>query len=683
MATKHVGQRLFGLAGLLLGGVWAPAPASAQELGERAQQQLRAIYADKAAWTPAQRKLATSLLYASRESQGQAMVQGLDQGLALLRRVADRAGVEGDGTVVVDIRAEVTDELLQLIGAVGGRVAAAHPELGALRARLPIRRVEEIAARPEVRQIGPRQEFLLNTGAQTSQGDAAHAAASARTTLGANGTGMKVGVLSDGVDSLGARQGTGDLPVTCAPTPGAGACVTVVPGQQGSGDEGTAMLEIVHDLAPGAKLYFATAVNGDASFAANILALRNTYGCDIIVDDVTYLNEGAFQDGVIARAVNQVKASGALFFSSAGNSGRLNAGTSGTWEGDFLNSGSTLTINFPTGTYGPVPMHSFNGLTGGSAATSDPLTASSGIITLKWSDPLGASTNDYDLILTDSGFTTVLDLSTDTQNGTQDPLEGLNPGAAGSRVVVTLWSGGARALRVDTNRGRLSIATDGAVVGHNGGDGTISVAAANVSSAGGGAFTGGAANPVASYSSDGPRRMFFNPDGSAITAGNVLFATSGGRDLQEAGHHGGRLRDDDDAGVHPVLRDLGRGPPRRGDRGGAEVHGQQPVGRTGLGRDVRDRSGRQPGRPGPRRGRGHRDGEPRGNRAHHRSRRELLHRQPLPRLRHETGRDRDDRRPSHVRRELRLHDGGRLVRRALGREGSLAQRHRDRSVRAG
>src|SRR6185295_18726550 len=130
-------------------------------------------------------------------------------------------------------------------------------------------------------------------------------------------------------------QSTGDL-----------GAVTILPGQGGGGDEGTAMLEIIHDLAPGAQLFFATAGGGLANFAQNIRDLRAA-GCDIIVDDVGYFVESPFQDGqapsvisptnggVVAQAVKDVATSGALYFSSAGNSGNLNDGTSGVWEGDF------------------------------------------------------------------------------------------------------------------------------------------------------------------------------------------------------------------------------------------------------------------------------------------------------------------------------------------------------------
>ena len=71
--------------------------------------------------------------------------------------------------------------------------------------------------------------------------------------------------LIDGVDGLAMSQGTGDL-----------GAVTVLPGQAGNGNggEGTAMLEIIHDLAPGAQLYFATAFNGLTGFAQNIRDLR-------------------------------------------------------------------------------------------------------------------------------------------------------------------------------------------------------------------------------------------------------------------------------------------------------------------------------------------------------------------------------------------------------------------------
>jgi hypothetical protein len=65
------------------------------------------------------------------------------------------------------------------------------------------------------------------------------------------------------------------------------------------------------------------------------------------VDDVFYFVETPFRDGqtaavvstsqggVVTQAVNDVVAAGALYFSSAGNEGNLDSGTSGTFEGDF------------------------------------------------------------------------------------------------------------------------------------------------------------------------------------------------------------------------------------------------------------------------------------------------------------------------------------------------------------
>ena len=358
-------------------------------------------------------------------------------------------------------------------------------------------------------------------GALTSQGDISHTTNLVRSKLGKNGTGVKVGVLSDSVDALAALIATGDLP----------AGFTVVPGQSGNPgtSEGTAMAEIIYDLAPGVQLFFATADGGVASFANNIQTLRNVYGCDIIVDDVTYFNEGVFQDGPIAQAVNAVVASGALYFSAAANSGNLTSGTSGTWEGDF-NAGPASAAPLPLG----YTLHNF-----GAGQAYDVLTASTTFISTKWSDPLGGSTNDYDMFVLNAAGTSVTCAATTVQSGTQDPYEFCSRSAGfavGSRIVIAQKAGAAqRGLHLDTERGQLTIGTSGATFGHNAGLNTVSVAATYWNSAKTGvkAFVGGAANPTETFSSDGPRRIFYDPTGAAITPGNFLFGTNGGTSLQK------------------------------------------------------------------------------------------------------------------------------------------------------
>src|SRR5204863_6684385 len=111
--------------------------------------------------------------------------------------------------------------------------------------------------------------------------------------------------------------------------------------------------------------------------------------------------------------------------------------------------------------------------------------------------------------------------------GNDDPVELLDAPPPGSLLAI-FSAGGAspRFLHLSASRGHLAIATSGQTSGHSAAADAFSIAAVNVATATGGAFTGGAANPVETFSSDGPRRVFFNANGTAITPGNLL-ATGG------------------------------------------------------------------------------------------------------------------------------------------------------------
>ena len=526
----------------------APAPGGAETQPAAAAgaprqpgaAQIAALLAAKAARTPAQRKIGSDLLARAASA---AAAPPADRPPPPVAAGAGAAAGPSAPRVLVDIRADVTPALLARIRGLGGAVVSSVPRYRSVRARLPLAGLEPLAGRADVQWIRTADQPRIRTQPQraaaprasdpawpaashkvdTSEGDAAHRADAARGLHGVDGTGIGVGVISDGVETLAAQQATGDVPPRVTILPGQeGGAFDVACGGRSNGSEGTAMMEIVHDLAPGAELFFAAGGGGQAQMARNIEDLC-TAGADVIVDDIGYLFSPAFQDGIIGRAVSAVTARGCHYFSAAGNGGNLLHGTAGIWEGDFA-AGAALDLD---GVDAGATYHDF----GGGQTWNGILGSAEYYIILQWADPLGGSANDYDLFLIDANDN-VLASSTNTQDGTQDPYEYF-PGAcggeyAGARLVIVKNAGAAdRYLRLDSNS-ELQFATVGHTFDQSASQHAVGVGAVRVP-AGGGAFT--AATGVEPFSSDGPRRVFFEADGTAITPGD--FSSTGGRLLDK------------------------------------------------------------------------------------------------------------------------------------------------------
>jgi subtilisin family serine protease len=491
----------------------APLSASART---NAMQQIQAMMADKAHWTQAQQKLDSQLIFYARfKATGRVHPAAPKLRPALMP--------EGDGRIKVDLKATVTPDLLAAITGAGGTIISSFPDHHAIRAVLPVESLETIAARADVNFIRPALRAQKNY--VDSEGDYTHQAIQARADYPVTGAGIKVGVLSDSIDNssnaLAAAIASGNIDQTNT---------FVIPGQNGTGEgEGLAMCEIVHDLAPKATIYFATGDAGQEQMALNIVALANA-GCRIIVDDMSYADESPFQDQVIAQAVQTVSDRGVLYFSCARNSGNLYSNNSSTWEGDFYSGGYLSSygelLDFSQGTAASAVTEN-DILEGGYDFEAD----------LFWTDPLGGSDNDYDLYMLNS-FGHIVYSSENVQNGSQDPYEHIaNPEqySYGYYLVVALYSGTNRFLHLDFGRGILDWASTGCVRGHNACEAanafTVAATPAETAYAVGDP-TGPYPNPFSSgdlvepFSADGPRQMFFHPNGTPITPGN--FSSTGG-----------------------------------------------------------------------------------------------------------------------------------------------------------
>jgi hypothetical protein len=247
-------------------------------------------------------------------------------------------GVVRDGKVLVDVyvKGSVRERAAGLRGH-GMRVEAlsARAPQPVVEGWIPVSALDDVAALDGTRAIVPVGEAILNTGSVTSEGDARHRGPEARA-LSPTGAGIPVGIMSDTINKRGggvsASQASGDLPaVQILDEPGAGT------------DEGRAMAEIVYDTAPGIpKIIFATGSGGPVTRANNIDALVAA-GAKVIADDVVYLNEPFFQDGVVAQAADRAKANGTAYLVSAGNRARQ------SWEGVFTPVGSPALNDFDPG----------------------------------------------------------------------------------------------------------------------------------------------------------------------------------------------------------------------------------------------------------------------------------------------------------------------------------------------
>lgn len=530
----------------------APAAKAPPGLSAKAAAQIDALAAAKRGLTSTQKKVDSRLLTEAKQRKGLTAAAGVG-------RVATGVVTDKAGLTAVTVVGE-TKSTAAAVRAVGGQVRATSSAEKAVRADVPLASVEALAAKAGVTRVKVADQAITarqggrvapvskeqkekvlrarvaaalakakaapaatpRVGAVTSEGDTTHAANTARTRFKVTGTGIKIGVLSDGVDSLQASIASGDLPPD----------TEVLPGQAGSGDEGTAMMEIVHDLAPNAQIAFATAFTSLESFADNIRALRAA-GADVIVDDILYFAESPFQDGPIAQAVIDVTNDGALYFSSAGNEQNVDDGTAGNWEGDYASSGVTI------GKFAGVA-HDFDPGPGVQAInpTSDDSAGVPAI--LQWANPLGAAGDDYDLYAVASDGT-VLAFSNDVQDGNDDAFEGfyLPPGALGLAVVK--FSGNDVYFQITPFRGRFAdkggltgYNTPGVTRGHSAVPAAYSVAAVPAAEAFPREIAPGVTNPsgpfpgvytrtqtTERFTSDGPRRVFFNPDGTPITPGNL------------------------------------------------------------------------------------------------------------------------------------------------------------------
>ncbi len=392
-------------------------------------------------------------------------------------------------------------------------------------------RVDALERVAGIDNVAFAQQSVARTSAGDvdSQVDPAGYSDDARTNYSVDGTGIKVGCISDSfnrrtsaVTDMADDIASGDLP---ADTVILEEMPNYIPGAT---DEGRALAQVVHDVAPGASIMFATGKVGMAAMAQNILDLAAA-GCKVIVDDVHFFSEPAYQDGVIAQAIDQVVANGVVYLTSAYNND--NDGWEGEWHGRELSTfelsnGQTVSYEFQDFSPGVNNLAVFFEETGNAT------------FTLKWDQPSAsaggaACASDLDLFIYDPELGFIVDQSINNNVGADATEFILDFQGEAGKVYYLLvghrvGSGsepGRIKLMAETTQANVDLEdtawnlNDGTIYGHAAANGSLTVGSAHYFNTP--EFGGPNPPTLSEASSMGPTTILFDVNGVRLTTPDI------------------------------------------------------------------------------------------------------------------------------------------------------------------
>ncbi|MGC8633901.1 MAG: S8 family serine peptidase [Candidatus Limnocylindrales bacterium] len=338
------------------------------------------------------------------------------------------AGTMGPELAVsIQVAPEERTAVEAAMAALGGRVANRDP-LG-FEAYVPQRALAPLAGVSGVESVTP---ILPPVPAGTLTDAIALQGAATWQAAGTAGAGVRIGILDAGFSGIGGLLGV-DLPSSvharCYTAVGAYTSSLSACGQAGEA-HGTAVAEVVAAMAPAASLWIADPTSQDDLLAS--IDWMTSNGVRIINASWTDTGFEGPGDGTSPYAdtaytlVNRAVSEGALWVNAAGNSG--DQGWIGPWREDARG------------------WLEFSG-----TDTSNRLTLQQGdhvAVSMRWSDPWGHASDDYDLGLYMAGDPVPVAFSSNVQNGTGDPVETLEydvPWTGQYEISAHRHSGGAAA----------------------------------------------------------------------------------------------------------------------------------------------------------------------------------------------------------------------------------------------